>query len=132
MKNFLIAFLISVAAFSCMPEEQIKPDNPTANNPLGINAPSGFTWSTTTTLNARLNKLFIPVSIVRAVEIKDEAGTVYFKGAHDLSTDLSLNITFPNHVQNITMKIGDTEMKGVINGKDLIFTFPIVEPSTAD
>jgi hypothetical protein len=132
MKKILTILLFSAATLACMPEEQVNPTNPTINNPLEINAPSGFTWSTTTTLNVRLNKLFIPVSIVRAVEIVDEAGTVYFKGSHDLSTDFSLNVTIPTHIEGLSMQIGEITMHATKTGNQLTFTFPIIEPTTAD
>ena len=132
MKKFIVVLLLAVSAFSCIPDDGVNPIEATVNNPLEINAPNGFTWSTTSTINVRLDKLFIPVTLTRVVELRDDNGNVFFKGSHDLAKDLSLSLTLPNHVQSLTLQVGEVVMKETITNGQLNFSFPVIDSPTAD
>lgn len=132
MKKYFVFLFFSLGFMGCIPEEKISPPDPVADNLLEIMAPAGFDWTTTQKVDVKLEKLFIPISLVRAIELKDESGTILFKGSHDLSTDFTLTVTLPNHVQSLILTAGDVVLKEPVSDKKCLFSFPEIEVSTSE
>lgn len=133
MKNFRngIAGLLLLAMLpSCLPESIEDPIQNDDDTTTLVASPT-FEWSTTNSVEVKVDGLTVPVDIRRRLTLKTSAGDVFYANSHSISENLTLQFSLPNHIEQIKMVYGSLEKTQDIQNQKVVFDY-IVETDDSD
>ena len=125
-----IAGLILLAILpSCLPESIEEPI--LDDNTITLAASPTFEWSTTNSVEVKVNGLALPVDISRRLTLKTSAGDIFYANSHSMSENLILQFSLPNHIEQIQMVYGSLEKIQDIQNRKVVFDY-VVEIDNSD
>jgi hypothetical protein len=134
MKNFwngIVGFLLLATLPACLPdaieEQPIVVDNNTAT----LVASPTFEWTTTKSVEVKINGLGIPADISRRLTLKTDNGDVFYANSHAITENLTLQFFLPNHISQIKMVYGSLEKTQEILNQKVVFDY-VVEINNSD
>lgn len=125
-----IAGLILLAMLpSCLPESIEEPM--LDDNTITLAASPTFEWSTTNSVEVKVNGLTLPVDIRRRLTLKTSAGDIFYANSHSISENLTLQFSLPNHIEQIQMVYGSLEKAQDIQNQKVVFDY-FIESDDSD